>query len=92
MGTRLAYNLGMARGWESKSVEAQQEEAVRRSSGRPAPSAAELEKEGKRRALELARRRALDDLRRATVPAHRHMLEQAIVSLDEQLAALLRRG
>ena len=92
MGTRLAYNLDMARGWESKSVEAQQEEAVRTGSAKPAPSAAELEIEGKRRALELARRRALDDLRRATVPAHRHMLEQAIVSLDEQLAALLRRG
>jgi len=83
----------MARGWESKSVEAQQEEALRSSSGaKPAPSAAELEREGKRRALELARRRALDDLNRASVPAHRHMLEQAIVSLDEQLAALSRQG
>ena len=89
----LAYDPDMARGWESKAVEAQQEEAVRRSSSaRPAPSPAELERDEKRRALELARKRALDDLKRASVPAHRHMLEQAIVSLDEQLAALSRQG
>ena len=82
----------MARGWESKSVEAQQEEALRNRAMRPAATAAELAREEKRRVLELARRRALDDLQRATIPAHRQMLEHAIVSLDEQLAALTRQG
>ena len=81
----------MARGWESKSIEAQQEEAGRGTSPRQAPSAAELALDDRRRALELTRKRALDDLKRATVPAHRKMLEQAIASLDEQLATLTRR-
>jgi hypothetical protein len=78
----------MARGWESKNIEAQQEEAARRRpSGRP-PTAEELARLDRRRALELARTRAVGDLRRATAPAHRQMLEQAIASLDEQLAGL----
>jgi hypothetical protein len=78
----------MARGWESKNIEAQQEEASRRRpSGRPR-TAEELARVDRRRALELARTRAVGDLRRATAPAHRHMLEQAIASLDEQLAGL----
>jgi hypothetical protein len=78
----------MARGWESKNIEAQQEEASRRRpSGRPR-TAEELARQDRRRALELARSRAVEDLRRATAPPHRQMLEQAIASLEEQLAAL----
>jgi hypothetical protein len=81
----------MARGWESKSIEAQQEEAAQASARRPAVNPAELAVDERRRALELTRKRALDDLRRASAPAHRNMLEQAIASLDEQLATLARR-
>jgi hypothetical protein len=77
----------MARGWESKSVEAQQEEAIRAGTYR-ASTPAELAVEERRRTLELTRRRAVDDLSRASVPAHRHMLEQAIASLDEELSKL----
>ena len=78
----------MARGWESKSVEAQQEEASRpKTSGRK-PTAEELAVNAQRRSLELTRKRAVADLSRASAPAHRTMLEQAIASLDEQLAAL----
>jgi hypothetical protein len=79
----------MARGWESKSVEAQQEEAARpaaASSGRSlAP--ADLERLAARRTLELARARTLADLRVATQPAHRAMLERTLAALDEELAA-----
>ena len=82
----------MARGWESKSIEAQQEEASRSAPARPAPSAAELALEQRRRALELTRARALADLGRASAPAHRQMLEQAIASLEEQLKELPPRG
>ena len=66
----------MARGWESKSVEAQQEEATRDAAAAPArPLAqADIERLGERRTLELARARTLADLRVATVPAHRAML------------------
>ncbi|MGH9160632.1 MAG: hypothetical protein ACRD2X_11705 [Vicinamibacteraceae bacterium] len=71
----------MARGWESKSVEAQQQDAARgRSSVAP--------EDPHRRTLELARTRAMADLAVATVPAHRAMLEKLIAALDEQIAAL----
>ena len=78
----------MARGWESKSVEAQQEEASRAELRRRATTPEQLALEDRRRTLELMRTRAEDDLSRATVAAHRHMLEQAIASLDTELARL----
>ena len=78
----------MARGWESKSVEAQQEEAGRKTVRGPAPTARDLEARERRRALELARTRAQNDLARATAPAHRQMLETAIAALDRQIADL----
>ena len=79
----------MARGWESKSVEAQQEEATRDAAAAPArPLAqADIERLGERRTLELARARTLADLRVATVPAHRTMLERTLAALDAELAA-----
>jgi hypothetical protein len=80
----------MARGWESKSVEAQQEDASR---PRPKGTFATPEqraREDRRRTLEMSRKRAVDDLARASAPAHRQMLHQAIASLEEQLAALQR--
>jgi hypothetical protein len=75
----------MARGFESKMVEFNQEEAARVRALKPDVSADERERREKRRAIELARARAAADLERATVPAHRRMLEQAIAALDEQL-------
>jgi len=76
----------MARGWESKSVEAQQEDARRAAHG-PSPTRDPVLRE-RRRALELARTRAQNDLARASVPAHRQMLESAIAALDRQIAEL----
>ena len=79
----------MARGFESKSVEAQQEEAAR---GRPrqgrALSPEERASEERRRTLLLSRNRAAADLSRAAAPAYRRMLEQAIAALDAQLRDL----
>jgi hypothetical protein len=80
----------MARGWESKAIEAQQEEKERAVAKAPLPSAAQLAMAGQRRTLDLARKRALDDLSRATAPAHRAMLEQALQALDERLRDLDR--
>jgi hypothetical protein len=85
----IAYLGRMARGWESKSVEAQQEEATRAGTRRRASTPEELAAEDRRRALELMRKRLIDDLSRATIAAHQHMLEQAIAALDAQLAKLL---
>ena len=79
----------MARGWESKSIEAQQDEASRRSggTGRPAPRH-ERPGQQERRTLELARARAVADLERATAEAHRAMLRRAIADLDDRLRGL----
>jgi hypothetical protein len=78
----------MARGFESKNVEFQQEEAQRAKTPRPPLSDAERARNAQRTTLELARAHATDDLSRATAPAHRKMLEQAIAALDAQLSNL----
>ena len=79
----------MARGWESKAVEAQQDAAGTDVEQRgPALTAAEIARRTSRDTLMLARARALEDLQRACAPAHRAMLEQAIADLDRQLARL----
>ena len=78
----------MARGFDSKFVEAQQEEATRDKKIRPGLSPEERDRAVKRAALEMSRARAAADLQRATAPAHRRMLEQALAALDEQLAQL----
>ena len=75
----------MARGFESKMVEFQQEEAAKGRSTAPALSADERARRIRRESLELARARAAADLARATAPAHRRMLEQALAELDKQL-------
>ena len=46
------------------------------------------QRKGQRQSLELARARAEADLQRATVPAHRRMLEEVLKTLDEQLQNL----
>jgi hypothetical protein len=77
----------MARGWESKSVEAQQEAAA--DQGRPAVGSGEDPvRKAQRATLMLARTRAMADLQLACAAAHRAMLEQAIADLDQRLAAL----
>ena len=78
----------MARGFDSKFVEAQQEEATREKKTRPDLTPEQREAETRRHALELSKARALADLGRATAPAHKRMLEQAIAALDAQLAKL----
>lgn len=78
----------MARGFESKMVEFQQEEAARGRSKSEPMSAEEQARVTRRAGLQLARARAATDLATATRPAHKAMLEQAIKALDEQLGAL----
>ena len=79
----------MARGWESKSVEAQQADRDRHE-----PAAAAVPQDparvARRRTLELARARAQADLTRARHSAHREMLEAAIRAIDEQIAQLAK--
>jgi len=78
----------MARGWESKNVESQQEEAARARKQPRALSPEEQVRQVKREGLELARARALSDLERAVAPAHRQMLEQTVEAIEAQLRDL----
>ena len=76
----------MARGWESKSVEQQQEEAKSSKHTGRALTPEQIAEEQRRLGLELSRKRILDQLERASNPQHRHMLETALADLDHQLA------
>ena len=76
----------MARGFESKDVEFQQAEAERQAAPRRALTAEERESRVRLRTIELALARARADLEAARSDAHRHMLKEAIKTLEEQLA------
>jgi hypothetical protein len=78
----------MARGFESKSVEAQQEAAQERRQVRPPVSREDRARRAQRATLALARARVEADLKGASAPAHRAMLEQAIADLDRRIAAI----
>jgi hypothetical protein len=78
----------MARGWESKSIESQQADAAESRTRRKVLSPEALAIETKHRDLSLARARVAADLERATVPAHRQMLEQALADLDRRIQRL----
>ena len=78
----------MARGWESKAIEAQQEAATDSRQSGPLISPAEAGRRAEYATLMLARTRALADLQAACVPAHRAMLEQAVAEIDRRIAAL----
>ncbi len=80
----------MARGWESKNVEAQVEaaEATRNKSGSGTRSAEQLQREQQRRDLQLSRTRVVNDLATVTNPNHRKSLEAALAHLDKKIAEL----
>jgi hypothetical protein len=82
----------MARGFESKSVESQQEEFAKRRSSDPVPRdaapAVDPAAGNARRTVELALKRAEADLAASTSPAHRAMLEHAITALSKQLETM----
>jgi hypothetical protein len=75
----------MARGWESKAVESQQEAAAGRQPRTGIFNSEDARRRAERATLMLARTKALADLQLACAPAHRAMLEQAIADLDRRL-------
>ena len=80
----------MARGWESKSVEDQQAEALR-PKDHPLPKSLTPEQAARARqraTLELSRTRALEQLAHASNPLQRNMLENAVCDLDHRIAEL----
>lgn len=79
----------MARGWESKSVEAQQAEAGDKSDkSRPKLSPEDAARYRDREALGLSRRRVLQQLEASRHPQHRKLLQDALAALDEKLKKL----
>ena len=78
----------VARGWESKSIESQQQDVETPGETQPAMSAEELHKRGRRDSLLLSRTRVLRDLETARHPRHQEILRAAMAHVDAQLAAL----
>ncbi len=77
----------MARGWESKSVESQREDALP-AANRDRRSSREREVDAKRKSLELSRSRVVHDLETARSEVHRTALENALKFLDAEIARL----
>ena len=76
----------MARGWESKSVEQQQEERSAPRTDLHAPVSPEQQQHNRKRdGLLLSRQRLTQQLQAACNPRHRQMLEQSLAELDRQL-------
>jgi chemotaxis methyl-accepting protein methylase len=88
-GSGPEYNHKMARGWESKSVELQQEQAREKtakvSQKMTAKEAAVFrEKEN----LRLQRQSIVHRLESTSNPRHRKLLEETLAALDQKLGGL----
>ena len=77
----------MARGWESKDVEAQVADAepIKAPSDRNEKTAEQLHREQTVRDLQLSRVRITNDLANATNPNHKRSLEAALAHLDKKI-------
>lgn len=76
----------MARGWESKSVEAQQAEATEKPiASRRKLTPLEAERIRQQEGLRLSRQMVLQQLESTLNPRHRKLLEAQLAALDEQL-------
>ncbi len=77
----------MARGWESKSVEAQQAEAAeKRAKAAPPLTADQAMRHREQEGLRLARKRVLQQLQSNLNPRHRKLLEDELAELDLKLS------
>jgi hypothetical protein len=83
----------MARGWESKSVEAQidmaEANAASRFKSEKAPSSESLELIRKKETLLLSRTRVVRELGSAQNPRYKAVLTKALADLDTQLSTLV---
>jgi hypothetical protein len=78
----------MARGWESKSVESQIEDAADRAQSGAALDAGEREVRRKIQSLDLSRRRVLREIAETRSEARRRSLETALAFLDAEIRKL----
>lgn len=85
------YNSDVARGWESKSVEAQQAEARSQPAElrqKMSPEEAQLSRAKEN--LRLGRERVFKQLEECTNPHYRQVLENALADLDRKLGRFQR--
>jgi hypothetical protein len=78
----------MARGFESKSVESQQEESQRTHQMRPALSAEDQERQTRKTGLQLALAQTQSEMSAACRPAHREMLKLRLEAIQAQIKDL----
>jgi hypothetical protein len=80
----------MARGWESKSVEAQMEESrdSKAVSGNAVLSAKELQRQQKKADLTLSRKRIAQQLEASGSEKYSELLRRTLADLDRQIAEL----
>jgi hypothetical protein len=78
----------MARGWESKAVESQIEDAYLRSERREWLTPEERALRSKRESLELSRRRVVQDIETTRSAVRRTALEQTLAFLDGEIQKL----
>ena len=84
-----SYNFPVARGWESKSVEEQQAQAVSSPSpSKPPLTPAQIAAQRQKQGLLLSRHHVLQQLEVAQNPRHREILQTALAELDTKLAQL----
>ena len=88
------YNWRMARGWESKSVDAQIQDANedRNDGKRRSLSPQQIDAVRQRKVLELSRVRVTSDLENNQDPRYRSLLLRALEDLDAQIAKLKATG
>lgn len=77
----------MARGWESKSIESQQD-AKSSSDRSDGMTLEQRQRKLKRDSVEMSRRRVLQEIETTRSDVRRASLEQALAFLDEQIAEL----
>ena len=85
-----AYNRDMARGWESKSVEAQIEASVAAEPGKGKVTLTpeQFEKQRRKADLMLSRNRVLQQLEVSSNERYSELLRRTLAELDGQIAEL----
>ena len=78
----------MARGFESKSVESQQEESQRVKTMRPAMTDEEKTRQARKSGLELALAQTQSEMTAACRPAHKEMLKLKLDAIQAQIRDL----
>jgi len=78
----------MARGWESKDIQSQQEMAEERRNKPAARTPEQIARDSARNSLLLDRTRVERDLANARHPRHRQQLADALSHIDQRLAEL----